>query len=147
MDNFFNDIDISSDKPEEEFFTGLVERALTGKQSNFEFIRSWQERNAVKTYQFGIDAIIKIFTNLYKSTYKIYISQIDAGTQDLQTILALKQFTQCLHFYRREYEIASDMLDEYWEYIWSWHIIDTLVGNYRKEEDLWDHRGRGKNGK
>lgn len=40
MDNFFNDIDISSDKPEEEFFTGLVERALTGKQSDFEFIRS-----------------------------------------------------------------------------------------------------------
>lgn len=71
----------------------------------------------MKTYQSGTAAVIKIFTNLYKSTYKIYISQITAGTQDLQTILALKQFKQCLAFYEKEYKIVSDMLDEYWEYI------------------------------
>lgn len=40
MDNFFNEIEIPSNKPEEELFTGLVERALAGKQSDFGFIRS-----------------------------------------------------------------------------------------------------------
>lgn len=73
----------------------------------------------MKTYQLGIAAIVKIFTNLYKSTYKTYISQIKAGTPDLQTILALKQFKQCLAFYEGEYKIASDMLEEYWEYLWN----------------------------
>ena len=79
MDNFFNDTDFSTDKSGEEFFTTLVERALKGKQSDFEFIRSWQERFAVKTYRFGISAIIRIFKNLYKSTYKVYLEQVRAG--------------------------------------------------------------------
>jgi hypothetical protein len=40
MNNFFDDIDLSSNKTEEKFFTDLVERALNGKQSDFEFIKS-----------------------------------------------------------------------------------------------------------
>ena len=147
MDNFFNDIDLSADKTEEKFFTDLVERAVKGKQSDFEFIRSLQERFAVKTYRFGVEAIIKIFTNLYDSTYKTYVSQIRSGTQDLQTLLALKQFKQCLVFYKQESKIARDMLKEHMEYIWNWHVIDTLIGNYRTEEDLWDHRGKKPDGK
>ena len=147
MDNFFNDIDFSTDKQAEEFFTDLVDRALKGKQSDFEFIRSWQERQAVKTYRFGIDAVIKIFTNLCDSTYKTYVEQIRTGSQDLETLLALKQFKQCLRFYTHERDVARDMLKEHEEYIWNWHIIDTLIGNYRTEEDLWDHRGKPPHGK
>ena len=147
MDNFFNDINTSPDQTEEKFFTDLVERAVKGKQSNFEFIRSWQERIAVKSYRFGIAAIIRIFRNLYDSTYKTYLSQVTLGNQDLQTLLALKQFKQCLSFYTREYEIARDMIKEHNEYMWNWHIIDTLIGNYREEKDLWDHRGKSPHGK
>ena len=147
MDNFFNDIDFSTDKQTEEFFTGLVDRALKGKQSDFELIRSWQERQAVKTYQIGIAAIIKIFTNLCDSTYKTYVEQIRTGSQDLETLLALKQFKQCLRFYTHESDVAREMIDEYWEYIWNWHIFDTLLGNYREEKDLWDHRGKPPHGK
>ena len=147
MDNFFNDINTSADQTEEKFFTDLVERAIKGKQSNFEFIRSWQERSAVKTYQLGISAIIRIFKNLYKSTYKVYLEQVRAGTQDLQTLLALKQFKQCLVFYERERDVACDMLKEHEEYIWNWHILDTIFGNYREEKDLWDHRGKPPYGK
>lgn len=147
MNNFFNNIDLPSTKTEEKFFTDLVERATTGKQSTFEFIRSWQERTAVKTYRVGLAAVIQMFKNLYNSTYKTYLSQIAAGTQDLQTLLALKQFKQCLAFYEREAEITRDMIKEYWEYIWNWHIIDTLIGNYREEKDLWDHGGKTPHGK
>ena len=147
MDNFFEDIDPFSNKTEEKFFTDLVERAVKGKQSDFEFIRSWQERTAVKTYQIGVAAIIRIFNNLCDSTYKTYLKQIQTGSQDLQTILALKQFKQCLAFYKMEYKITADMIKEYSEYIWNGHIIDTLLGNYRAEKDLWDHRGNNPNGK
>ena len=147
MNTFFNDIDVSDRQTEEKFFTELVEQAIKGKHSDFEFIRSWQERTAVKTYLFGVAAVIRVFKNLCNATYKTYLSQIATGTQDLQTILALKQFKQCLAFYEREFEIARDMIREYWEYIWNWHVIDTLVGNYRAEEDLWDNRGKKPNGK
>ena len=113
MNTFFNDMELSSDKAVEECFTNLVEWARKGKQSDFKFIRSWQERIAVKIYRFRIAAIIRLFKNLCDSTYKTYLSQIAAGMQDLQTLLALKQFKQCLVFYERESEIARDMIDQY----------------------------------
>ena len=147
MNNFFDDIDLSPDKTEEKFFTDLVERALNGKQSNFEYIRCWQERNAVKTYQLGIEAVLKVFTEICDKVYKTYVLQVREGEGDLQVLLALKRFKQCLVFYEKELEISKDMLSEYWEYIWDWHIIDTLVGNYRPVEDLWDHRRRDEYGK
>ena len=147
MNNFFNNIDLSSDKTEEKFFTDLVERALKAKQSDFEFLRSWQERVQLKKYQIGISAVIKIFSNLCDSTYKTYLSQISTGTQDIETIIALKQFRQCLAFYEKELEITDDMVDEYWTYILSGHILDTLFGTYRTVDQLWDHRERRGNGK
>jgi hypothetical protein len=59
----------------------------------------------------------------------------------------LKQFKQCVEYYQKEKVLVEDILNEHAEYVWSGHVLDTLVGNYRPDEDLWDHRGRGNNGK
>lgn len=147
MNNFFDDINLSTDKTEEQFFGQLVERALNGKQSNFEFIRSWAERYSVKEYQFGVAAVIRVFQELCNATYRSYVTQIKTGTQDIQILLVLKQFRQCLGFYLKEYQIVKDMLEEYSEYLWCWHFLDPLLGTYRREEDLWDHRGKKPDGK
>jgi hypothetical protein len=80
--------------------------------------------------------VLQIFKNLYSSTYKVYLKQIKLGYQDLQTLLALRQFNCCVNYYKKEKEIATDMLNEYWSYICSGHIIDTLVGKIRPEADL-----------
>jgi hypothetical protein len=56
----------------------------------------------VKVQRFQIEAVVKVFKNLYDATYKTYIDQVTIGNQDLQTILALKQFKQCLKYYERE---------------------------------------------
>jgi hypothetical protein len=121
-------------------FLSIMKKALTGKQSDFELVKSWSERCIVKDYIRGVNTVITIFTNLEKKTYKTYLDQIDSGTQDLGVILAIKQFNQCKKFYKRELDVALDMLDEYNCYVWSGHILDTLVGNRRKEEDLIDYR-------
>lgn len=138
--NFWGSNDISNASEEEEFFTALVQKALTQKNSDFDFIRSWPHRVAVKTYLTGIQSVITAFAKLVDSTYETYITQVNSNTQDLQLILALKQFKQCLDYYRKEADIVYDMLDEYWSYIWSGHILDTLVGKPRAEDDLVDHR-------
>lgn len=147
MNNFFNNIDFSADKTQEKFFTDLVERALKGKQSDFEFLRSWDERKSLRTYELGIEAVVKVFSKLCDETYKIYVSQIKQGVQDLQTLLALKQFRQCRDYYNKELEVIADIVDEYWTYILSGHILDTLFGQYRTVEQLWDYRERRGNGK
>lgn len=58
-------------------------------------------------------AIIKVFDTLYKTIYKQYVKQIKNNTQDLQTLLTMKQFSQCLDYYVTEVNTASEMLEEY----------------------------------
>ena len=88
-----------------------------------------------------------MFKKLYDSTYKTYMTQVASGESDLETLMALKQFKICMDFYKDETKILDDMLSEHTEYVLSGHVIDTLVGNIRSDDDLYDHRGRGKNGK
>ena len=61
--------------------------------------------------------MISAFDKLVNSTYETYITQVNNNTQDLQLILALKQFKQCLEYYNKEAEVVYDMLDEYRSYI------------------------------
>lgn len=157
MNNLFEDDGFFDDEPgdnnsnpvnsEEADFLELVHRALNSKHSNFEFLRSAQDRTSAKIVRFSYATISKMFKKLYESTYKTYLKQVEFGGQDLETLMALKQFKHCMEFYDDESKIVDDMLDEYSEYIFSGHLLDMLLGRIRPEEDLWDHRVRGNNGK
>lgn len=85
-------------------------------------------------------AAVNMFNKLVKTTYKTYLKQIDLDQQDIQVLLALKQFEKCRAFYAKEIETLRDMIDEHNEYILSGHVLDTLVGNIRPDEDLVDFR-------
>lgn len=157
MNNLFEDDGFFDDEPgdnnsnpvnsEEADFLKLVHRALNSKHSNFEFLRSAQDRTSAKIVRFSYATVSKMFKKLYESTYKTYLKQVESGEQDLETLMALKQFKHCMEFYDDESKIVDDMLEEYSEYIFSGHLLDMLLGRIRPEEDLWDHRGRGNNGK
>lgn len=125
---------------EKELFTDLVNKALKGEHTKFNFLRCWSDRTPVKQYIFGITATLKMFSDLVDKTTESYIDQIAKDEQDLGLILALKQFTQCKDYYEQELFLAEDILNEYWSYIFGGHIWDTLVGNIRKDEDMVDYR-------
>lgn len=157
MNNYFEDDGFFDDEPidnnsksvnrEKADFLELVHRALDSKHSDFEFLRSAQDRMGAKIIRFSYATVSKMFKKLYNSTYKTYLKQVELGDQDVETLMALKQFKHCMEFYADEAKIVDDMLDEYSEYLFSGHILDMLLGRIRPEEDLWDHRGRGKSGK
>ena len=157
MNNLFEDDGLFDEEPVdnnsnpvdsgEADFLELVHRALDSKHSNFEFLRSAQDRMGAKIIRFSYATVSKMFKKLYHSTYKTYLKQVALGDQDIETLMALKQFKHCMEFYEDEAKIVDDMLDEYSEYLFSGHLLDMLLGRIRPEEDLWDHRGRGKNGK
>lgn len=125
---------------EKELFKNLVQTALAGKNSEFEFIRCWHDRCSIKNYVIQMSSIINMFTKLCKTTYKTYLNQINLDLQDIQVLLALKQFKQCRDYYKQERSIALDMLDEYTEYVLRGHILDTLMGEIRPDTDLVDYR-------
>ena len=118
----------------------LIQRAKKGDHSNFEFIRSLEEYAAAKMIKKALKKVVKSFDTPKNNLYRAHVKSVQEGEDELNVILAFSELVQVVNFYSDEIGIVSDMIDEYVSYVHSGHIWDTLVGNYRKEEDLVDHR-------
>ena len=124
-----------------EFFSELVKKALKGKQSDFEFIRTYEMYKVARYYKISTKKVSKAFKTLYKKLIKTYAKDILTGEQQLEMLMSMKQFEICYNYYKKECEIAKDMLSEYHAYLSSGHIFDQLVLNdIRSDDDCVDHR-------
>ena len=124
-----------------EIFSELVKKALKGKQSDFEFIRTYETCKVARYYKISVKRLSKVFKNLYKKLMKTYAKDIMADEQKLEMLMSMKQFEICYRYYKKECEIAKDMLDEYYAYLTSGHIFDQLIMNgVRSDDDCVDYR-------
>ena len=122
-------------------FEELVKKALKGKQSDFEFIRTYEMCKVARYYKISVKRVYKTFKTLYKKLMKTYAKDILTGEQKLEMLMSMKQFEICYNYYRKECEIAKDMLQEYRSYLFSGHIFDQLVLNgVRSDGDCIDYR-------
>ena len=122
-------------------FEELVKKALKGKQSDFEFIRTYEMCKTARYYKIGVKRVYKTFKILYKKLMKTYAKDILTGEQKLEMLMSMKQFEICYDYYKKEYELAKDMLNEYRAYLTSGHIFDQLVMNgVRSDNDCVDYR-------
>ena len=122
-------------------FEELVKKALEGKQSDFEFIRTYEMCKVARYYKISVKRVYKTFKTLYKKLMKTYAKDILTGEQKLEMLMSMKQFEICYDYYKKEYELAKDMLSEYRAYLSSGHIFDQLVLNdIRSEDDCVDYR-------
>ena len=124
-----------------KIFGELVKKALKGKQSNFEFIRTYEMCKVARYYKISVKRVYKTFKTLYKKLMKTYAKDILTDEQKLEMLMSMKQFEICYDYYRKEYEIAKDMLHEYRSYLFGGHIFDQLVLNgVRSDDDCIDYR-------
>ena len=124
-----------------EIFSELVKKALKGKQSDFEFIRTYEMCKVARYYKISTKRVSKTFKILYKKLMKTYAKDILTGEQKLEMLMSMKQFEICYRYYEKECEIAKDMLNEYRAYLTSGHIFDQLVMNgVRSDDDCVDYR-------
>ena len=122
-------------------FEELVKKALKGKQSDFEFIRTYEMCKVARYYKISVKKVSKVFKTLYKKLMKTYAKDIMADEQKLEMLMSMKQFEICYDYYKKEYELAKDMLDEYYAYLTSGHIFDQLIMNsVRSDDDCVDYR-------
>ena len=122
-------------------FEELVKKALKGKQSDFEFIRTYEMCKVAKYYKISVKRVYKTFKTLYKKLMKTYAKDILTGEQKLEMLMSMKQFEICYDYYKKEYELAKDMLSEYRAYLSSGHIFDQLVLNdIRPDDECVDYR-------
>ena len=126
---------------QEKFFEAVVKKALSGKHSDFEFIRTYEECKTARLYKASVKRLSKVFNNLCKKLMKTYAKDIMTDEQKLETLMSMKQFEICRDYFKKEREIAKDMLSEYHAYLTSWHIFDQLIMNgVRSEDDCVDYR-------
>lgn len=131
-------IDLSDPK---KLFGELVKKALEGKQSDFEFIRSYEMSKVARLYKKGAKKVCKVFESLRKSLLKAYAEAIMADDQKLDAIMSIRQFEICRDYYKKESAIAKDMLKEYKAYVLSGHILGQLFFNgVRPDEECVDYR-------
>ena len=124
-----------------EIFSELVKKALKGKQSDFEFIRTYEACKVARLYKISVKRVSKTFKTLYKKLMKTYAKDIMTDEQKLEMLMSMKQFEICYDYYKKEYELAKDMLSEYCAYLTSGHIFDQLVLNsVRSDDDCVDYR-------
>lgn len=122
-------------------FEELVKKALKGKQSDFEFIKTYEMCKVARYYKISVKRVSKTFKTLYKKLMKTYAKDILAGEQKLEMLVSMKQFEICYDYYKKEYEIAKDMLHEYRSYLFGGHIFKQLVLNdVRTDDDCVDYR-------
>ena len=122
-------------------FGELVKKALGGKQSDFEFIRTYEMCKVARYYKISVKRVYKTFKTLYKKLMKTYAKDIMADEQQLEMLMSMMQFKICHDYYKKEYEIAKDMLHEYRSYLFGGHIFKQLVLNdVRSDDDCVDYR-------
>ena len=132
-------IELSEDP--KEIFGELVKKALGGKQSDFEFIRTYEACKTVRLYKVSVKRLSKVFKNLYKKLLKTYAKDIMTDEQKLEMLMSMKQFEICYNYFKKECAIAKDMLSEYRAYLFSGHIFDQLVlNNVRPDDECVDYR-------
>ena len=124
-------------------FEELVKKALSGKHSDFEFIRTYEMSKVARYYKISTKRVSKTFKILYKKLMKTYAKDILTGEQKLEMLMSMKQFEICYNYYKKEYELAKDMLSEYRAYLTSGHMFDQLVMNgVRPNDECVDYRDR-----
>ena len=128
-------------KDPKKVFEELVKKALKGKQSDFEFIRTYEMCKVTRYYKISVKKVSKVFKNLYKKLMKSYAKDIMTDEQKLEMLMSMKQFKICHDYFEKEHEIAKDMLSEYRAYLTSGHIFDQLIMNsVRSDDDCVDYR-------
>ena len=126
---------------DEKFFEAVMKKALSGKHSDFEFIRTYEDCKTARLYKTSVKRLSKVFKNLYKKLMKSYAKDIMTDEQKLEMLMSMKQFEICYDYYKKEYELAKDMLSEYRAYLSSGHIFDQLVLNsVRSDDECVDYR-------
>ena len=126
---------------QEKFFEAVAKKALSGKHSDFEFIRTYEACKTARLYKISVKRLSKVFKTLYKKLVKSYAKDIMTDKQKLEMLMSMKQFEICYRYYEKECEIAKDMLDEYYAYLTSGHIFDQLMMNgVRSDDDCVDYR-------
>ena len=130
-------------KASEELFKNLLDTALSGRHTDFEFLKSFAELRVMQTTRRGLKKIIILFNSLADELYNTYCKEVLLGTNTLDMLYVMSQYRKCAQFYQEELHTAEEMVEEYWCFVRAGHWLDQfLFFKPRECWDMWDFRKR-----
>lgn len=123
-----------------DIISDLIEEALSGEPTTFEFIKSVPEFIRFRYRSYSLKNIIKILSSCSKRLFKSYCAAIEAGDEQSTKLLACATIDKAVEFYTRERLTIDQMLGEYEAYLMTGNQLDFVLFRQRKESKMWDHR-------
>ena len=114
----------------------IIERAMSGKHIQDKFLRNLMEAEVAILYRKGLKKVLKGFEKTLNAMQADYLVSIEAGANFFETLITYAQFVQCYRFYQDEIKLVSDLLVEYYNYVFDNRLLKTLLGYERPDEDL-----------
>ena len=118
----------------------LLVKVENKEHLKWEFIVSifdWFDKLQLKK---AIKHLLKGFNKAIRASVKAQCHNIKNSIPSFEITYTIKQFLDIVNFYEEELKILDDMFDEFRQYVLKGHILDTILGNIRQEEDLYDYR-------
>ena len=125
----------------QQFLLDILERAETGKVTDFQLLRNLTQYRFCKDQRRSLDVLVTVLQRAANQLFSSYCKAVSTGTADVNQLLAYKQLIQTIEFYKRDREVFKDMTQEYEAFLSAGHFLSAILGESRSFEDLHDFRG------
>lgn len=134
--------EFNSNKPEDvaKAIEKLVAIARSGKHEDLGLAKTRAEAKAAKHLMKACAKLAKGFSEAAELTFRKYLAECLEGVDDLNTLIAAREYVMAADFYDREADYAYDVLDEFRSYAWRHPISVWFFDDVRPEELMYDHR-------
>ena len=125
---------------DKDLMSELVYNAESGKHRQFQYLRNYKEYFRARQVKRALAILVSSIKQSLKRQFKNYCKAITTGETDVIKLLAYSTSINVLKFYEEELKTVNDMIIEYECYLVNGNLFDFILGTYRPEEKLWDHR-------
>ena len=125
---------------DKDLMSELVYNAESGNHRQFQYLRDYKEYFRARQVKRALAILVSSIDKSIGRQFKNYCKDIKIGKTDVTKLLAYSMSNRVLKFYEEELKTVDDMIIEYECYLVNGNLLDFILGSYRPDEKLWDHR-------
>lgn len=126
-----------------DLLTELINELVVEQNfTKFQLLRNIYQRNEIKRRYIQIKFCRKLLKSSASAALKGYLNGLEEDQDQFESLVAYHDTNTIIEALSREMRGLLDILDEFYEYTLSGHILNVLLGNDRADEDLRDFRYR-----
>ena len=127
-------------KTDKDLMSDLVYNAESGNHRQFQYLRNYKEYFRARQVKRALAILVSSIKQSLNRQFSNYCKSVVTGKTDVLKLLAYSTSANILKFYEEELKTINDMIIEYECYLVNGNLFDFILGSYRSDDKLWDHR-------